>query len=196
MIRYKFIQNEVLKIYRSLPQLNFPLNVDAIINSFPNIKLMTYAQFSELNQCTIDDVEKMCQSKSGCTHYDISTNRYLMLINSTEINEGRKRWTKAHELGHIICGHMNLSNIKLAENSNNKNDLESEADYFAATLLSPFPIIKEFDLVFPFEIKNSFGLSEQASIIRHKQFCKWNRSHYKTAWENDIIKLYHSSNLS
>lgn len=56
MIRYTFIQNKVLEIYQSLPELKFPIDIQQVINTIPNCRLMTYQTFSEINDCSIDDV--------------------------------------------------------------------------------------------------------------------------------------------
>ena len=105
MIRYPFIYNQVLQIYRDMDKISFPIEPDTIISRLTNCRMRTYKQFAETNGCSIRDVILLCESKSGCTHYDVANNRYLILWNSDSSGnnvEGRKRWTKAHELGHVI----------------------------------------------------------------------------------------------
>ena len=141
MIRRIHINNLVLKLYSQLPQIQFPLQLDRILPLMPNCKYMSYQKFAQINNCTVNDVITLCRSKSGCTHYDVETNRYLILINLSETsNYGRRRWTMAHEIGHIQCGHHLVSALdKIAENDfvqiHNKY-FEIEADCFAATLFS------------------------------------------------------------
>jgi len=125
----------------------------------------------------------------------VETNRYLILVNLAETsNYGRRRWTIAHEIGHIVCGHHILSAVdKIAENSFaqiNNQDYEIEADYFAVTLLSPLPLFKVFEIQSARDIQNTFGLSAEASDIRLKEYKIWLRNHRKTAWENDIVNMY------
>ena len=118
MIRRIHINNLVLKLYSQLPQIQFPLQLDRILPLMPNCKYMSYQKFAQINNCTVNDVISLCRSKSGCTHYDVETNRYLILINLSETsNYGRRRWTMAHEIGHIQCGHHLVSALdKIAEN--------------------------------------------------------------------------------
>lgn len=194
MIRRIYINNLVLKLYSQLAQIKFPLNLDEILRLIPNCKRMSYQKFAQINQCTVGDVISLCQSTSGCTHYDVETNRYLILVNLAETsNYGRRRWTIAHEIGHIQCGHHILSAAdKIAENSFvqiNNQDYEIEADYFAATLLSPLPLFKVYDIDNARDVQKTFGLSAEASDIRLKEYNLWTNSHRKTAWENDIVNI-------
>ena len=201
MIRYAFINNQVLKIYSKLPYLTFPINVNSIIKYIPNCRYMSYQRFARINKCSIEDVIQICESKSGCTHYDILQNRYLILCNrSTEGNNNisRQRWTCCHEIGHIICKHHEISAYnKLSENNllqvaNSK--YEAEADYFAATLLSPFPLFSLLNINSVTDIQNTFGLSYEASVYRYEQYLKWKYKRIKSSWENDMINLYKQRN--
>ena len=195
MIRKIYINNLVLKLYSQLPRIKYPLDLNEVLSLIPNCKLMSYQKFADINHCSVSDVIALCQSKSGCTHYDVETNRYLILVNLAETsNYGRRRWTIAHEIGHIVCGHHILSAVdKIAENSFaqiNNQDYEIEADYFAVTLLSPLPLFKVFEIQSARDIQNTFGLSAEASDIRLKEYKIWLRNHRKTAWENDIVNVY------
>lgn len=201
MIRYAFINNSILEIYRKLPNISFPLDLQSVIDLFPNCKYMSYQTFAKINDCTIDDVIQLCESRSGCTHYDVSNDRYLILCNQATAqnnNIGRQRWTCGHEIGHIICHHHRISAYnKLSENCLLKienKDFEAEADYFAATILSPFPFFKLFNVSSPRDVQDIFYLSAEASANRYTQYLRWLPSRRKTAWENDIIKVYLSKN--
>ena len=156
---------------------------------------MTYDKFAEINNCSVDDVIQICESKTGCTHYEIDNNRYLILCNNGSMsnNSGRKRWTKAHEVGHIMCKHFEISAYSsLSENGFlvNNPEFESEADYFAATLLAPFPLYKLLNIQSAIDVQDIFGLSTEASLYRFKEYLRWKKGHRKTSWENDIINLY------
>lgn len=201
MIRYSYINNLILNLYSELPSLKFPIDTMEIIKHIPNCRYMSYQQFAKVNKCSIEDIVQICESKSGCTHYDISNNRYLIMCNQSiqDNNIGRQRWTCSHEIGHILCKHHIISAYeKLSENSLLKitnPEYEAEADYFAATLLSPFPLFKYFNIQSAIDIQNIFGLSRKASTNRFNQYIKWKQNRRKTAWENDLIKIYLQKNI-
>lgn len=157
---------------------------------------MTYNKFAELNQCPLQEVFALCESKSGCTHYDVGKNRYLILFNSSRENHnvlGRIRWTLAHELGHVKLNHLPyLAEPRIAENNFNNlsnPELEGEADYFAALLLCPMPLYDQLRIQSAQDVQRVFGLSWEASDVRWREYLKWKRSHRKTAWENDMRRL-------
>lgn len=165
-----------------------------------NCKLMTYKTFSEINHCSLQEVFLLCESQSGCTHYDVSNDRYLVLFNSSTANNnviGRIRWTLAHEFGHVVLNHLPyIAEPLIAEhNFNNLSnpELEAEADYFAAAFLCPMPLFDQLHIQSASDIQNTFGLSYEASEVRWKEYIKWKRNHRKTAWENDLKRIYQSS---
>ena len=158
---------------------------------------MSYQQFCIINHCSVDEVIQICESKFGCTHYDVATNRYLILCNqSTKDNNniGRQRWTCGHEIGHVVCNHhANLTNKTSSQNV--VREYELEADYFASALLAPFPLFKILNVKSPIDVQNVFGLSTEASLYRYKQYLKWLNTRIKTSWENDMVKLYKHKNI-
>lgn len=197
MIRYNYINNQVLNIYSALASISFPLNIGEVLKLIPDCKYMSYQKFAQISNCTLDDVIQICESTSGCTHYDISQNRYLILCNqSTDGNNniGRQRWTCSHEIGHVVCNHLAYSAYaKLSENNlalNVNPEFEAEADYFAAMLLAPFPLFKILHIASPIDVQKVFGLSTEASYYRYKQYIKWLDTRVKTSWENDMIRIY------
>lgn len=197
MIRYPFIYNQVLQIYRQMDQIVFPIEPDQIIKRLSNCKMLTYEQFAKMNGCSIEDVIALCESKSGCTHYDVVNNNYLILWNSEQSGnnvEGRRRWTKAHEFGHVVLKHFQLvSELTMAEHSFSNAitpEFEAEADRFAATLLCPMPLFQLLDISSPADIRKVFGLSVEASANRWNEYLKWKNYHRKTAWENDMRRIF------
>lgn len=187
-IRYTYINQLVLKTYSSLQSIKFPINTVEIANLIPNCKYISYQEFASVNDCNIDDVINMCGSAAGCTNYDVNSDRYLILCNESfenYNNSGRQRWTCAHEIGHILCGHHYISMLEGIKRPN----FEAEADYYAATLLSPFPLFKLLNINAPIDVQNVFGLSSSASLLRYNRYLSWKRDHRKTAWENDIVNL-------
>jgi len=67
---------------------------------------------------------------------------WLLLFNQAITSVGRVRFTKAHELGHYILHRMvkdsfECSNYDMLNWSNEKRDIEAQADLFASYLLMP-----------------------------------------------------------
>lgn len=199
MIRYAYIYAQVLQLYRSMNTIQFPITPRSFISQIQNCRVLSYEKFAEINNCNLRDVVQICESKTGCTHYDIAKDRYLILLNeSSEDNNvpGRRIWTEGHELGHVQLGHLPLAAVPLlSENSFNNlqvPEFEAEADFFSSTLLCPMPICQVLDVRSSMDIQRIFGLSDEASENRFNAYLKWSRGHRKTVWENDMKRLFAS----
>lgn len=199
MVRYTHINHLILQTLSKLDIVVFPLFAETVIETIPNCRLMSYQKFAELNDCSIKEVIELCESRFGCAHYDVANDRYLILCNTSTAynnNKGRQRWTVFHEIGHILCKHHDIAAFLSSTEDKtllpriDNRDFEMEADYFAATILAPFPLFKMFEISSPVDVQIMFGLSREASINRYKQYAKWLMDHKKTSWENDILRLY------
>lgn len=200
MTRNSFIHNQVLQIYRSMDKIVFPIEPCDIISRIKNCRVLTYQQFAAMNNCSVSSVIQFCQSKSGCTHYEMENNRYLILWNDDGSGfnvPGRRRWTKAHELGHVVLRHFpKTTETMLAEHGFNNlsaPECESEADRFAATLLCPMPLFETLRIQSPVDIIYVFGLSTEAANYRWDEYSRWIRNHRKTSWESDIRNVIASA---
>lgn len=92
-------------------------------------------------------------------------NKAVITVNSNQINEGRKRFSIAHEIGHwmndrgkaFICG---SDDIGLRFGATNP---ESRANSFAADLLMPRSIVRSRINKLPFTIEGAAKLAEEFS---------------------------------
>lgn len=162
--------------------------------------MMTYKEFAEFNKCDIEIVMRLNESEFGCTHYDTPNNRYLVLWNDDPSNNnvpGRQRWTKAHELGHVILKHLPMAAAKQMPHNgfhiNSHRDFEEEADYFTSVLLCPPPLFKQLHIYSPADIMNIFGLSEEAANNRWREYLRWRdakRAPEEFTWEERMRSLF------
>lgn len=180
MIRYGLVHKEVLHIYKMLDPVAFPIEPCNLSYIFPNLRMMTYQQYAEWNDCSIERVIQTCKSKFGCTHYDPVNDRYLIVWNDDTADNnvlGRQRWTKAHELGHVVLKHLPMTAQKKMSRdgfySKHDDELEEEADLFAALLLCPWALYRQLYIDSAADIENIFGLSEMAANIRWQDYLRW-----------------------
>ena len=192
-IRKVFAQQKVLELYQQMSNIEYPIRPDSLLQFLPgDCRILTYQKMAEVSQCTIQDIESMCNSTSGATHYDINTDRYLILYNGS-MNSGRILWTKCHEIGHIAMGHLQLLEAGLLSHMEEiapYPQFEAEADYFTWNLLAPMPILREMSIQTEEEIRRIYGLSTQAAALHHNRYTKWCKSHIKTAWENNMLREF------
>ena len=106
-----------------------------------------------------------------------SRSKWLVLYNSANPSEGRKRFTIAHEFGHYIL-HRHQQDLfecgddDIETGDNNERHIETEADLFASTLLMPLDDFRRqvdgqpisFDLLG--HCADRYGVSLTAAALR------------------------------
>lgn len=89
----------------------------------------------------------------------------------------RITYTLAHELGHIILGHLDdFEKTSLSRGGLTEAEykvLEEEADFFAAELLAPISIVKDLSITKPEPLRHIFKLSIKASDNRALDLAWW-----------------------
>jgi Zn-dependent peptidase ImmA (M78 family)/transcriptional regulator with XRE-family HTH domain len=117
-------------------------------------------------------------SPDGCSAVDPDTDAPYILINSNKPRV-RRRFTIAHELGHLALGHLLNGQVIVDETVGRKSPEEKQANAFAAGLLMPAEgvqgavkrlRIRLEDPPKPLDwivwLAASFGVSEQAAAYR------------------------------
>lgn len=133
---------------------------------------MTYSQLAKLFNCDASQVADIVDSDDGTLWYRQNNNDYLLVYNDAIQNEGQKRFTIAHELGHYFLKHdeintqpPSLATDKLGLISDEEYDIdEKEANYFAKRLLAPVPLIIDIG-----KIIGSIDIPTMANIFNISQ---------------------------
>ncbi|HVB21550.1 MAG TPA: XRE family transcriptional regulator [Ktedonobacteraceae bacterium] len=118
------------------------------------------------------------QAPDGCSALDPVSGLAYVLINSDKPRT-RRRFTIAHELGHLVLGHLHEGEMVLDETLNASHPHETEANAFAAGLLMPEEGVRASltrlrarlgaqaqPLEWAVWLCASFGVSEEAAAYR------------------------------
>lgn len=89
-----------------------------------------------------------------------------IFISSQIESIGRKRFTAAHELGHIILGHVGRAGLVNREPSERDNPIERAANVFASRLLAPACVLWGCNAYEPEQIMQLCNISRQAAEFR------------------------------
>lgn len=91
---------------------------------------------------------------------------YPIILVNKECSRPRKRFTIAHELGHILLGHVGKYGLVNREPSPNDNPIEQEANIFASRLLAPACVLWGCQVCNVEELAKLCGISKKAAIYR------------------------------
>lgn len=146
----------ITKSYETLilqDNLTFPLDIFNLKLNL-NVKIITYEELAKTGNISFDSVLEAA-SNADAFRFKKGDN-YIIAYNNRIPFLPRKRWSIAHEYGHIVLGHKEQSQ---------KNEVE--ANFFAANLLLPRCILKELinkrDDITRDYIKIKFGISNEAT---------------------------------
>lgn len=91
--------------------------------------------------------------------------RAVILVSDRCIST-RQRFTAAHELGHILLGHVGQYPLVNREPSQGDNPIEQEANVFASRLLAPACVLWALNARTPEQIASLCQISYQAAVFR------------------------------
>lgn len=139
-----------------------------------------------------------CEGADAKTHIIRGREEYLVVYDDRVESSGRIRWTIAHEIGHIVLGHLvHFEATSLCRGSLTENEykvLEREADCFAVNLLAPMCIVRRLTWVRTREdFKKLCGLSGEASDNCLEELSLLNsgqRILFPTKEEDELYRLF------
>lgn len=181
--RFALATQKAYDLLAALEVKEFPVDPKQIIKNFYNWNLAGWLEL-KYNTGEEDPLNLNAEKAEGKTVKMRDSDSYLIVYDERECNDQRIRWTLAHEIGHIVLGHL----VEFESTSYNRRGLteeeygvlEVEAHWFAADLLAPKTIIRRFD----FEDKSQgisliCDISKNAADKRLKEIKRRDLSYYK-----------------
>lgn len=184
-----------------LLQMNYvrelPVKVKKLIKPFPNLLIKKYSWFAKKRNMTHQEVCDFTGSDEGALYYLKHPNgstQYIILYNEKVKNKQRIRWTIAHELGHYMLKHNELTNKTLLGRSTLTEKeyqvFESEANCFARELLAPQTVIAKLGKINMFDIQNICEVSIEAASNVIKFLNKKIEKGYRFNFNKNIAILF------
>lgn len=156
-----------------------PVTPRALFERMGFCRVVAYSQYERQNLAphSLKAVD-FFGTQDACTVYECRAGRYLVLYDDESALRapGRLRWTLAHEMGHIVLGHLRdhaetrcgLDGLPEAQ----YHCLEREADYFAAMLLAYPVVIRACGIASAAQLQGFCGLSQPAARAQFEKLLK------------------------
>lgn len=161
-MNYKNYQNSRDAAWRILLDCGvdrLPVDLNGICRRL-GVRVHTYAKMGGMSETA--------RQTDGMTYF--SWGRPVILFNQDK-PPARIRFTVAHELGHLVLGHVapGVQSTVNREPSPEDNPIETAANQFAARLLAPACVLWGLDIHTADEIAQLCDISKQAAQFRAKR---------------------------
>ncbi len=147
--RYEELNREVADLIEAYDADMYPLDVFALAGRM-GIVLMPYSSIPLAKRSAFMGISKDAFTIAP-GEYEVDT---TFICYDQDANRGRLRQSIAHEIAHIWLEHPS-----------DEEPFETEAEYFAAYLLAPIPLIIKLRLASVREVQKRFGISFEAARI-------------------------------
>ena len=158
LLNTEHIHQKIFDVYKDCDIHSFPIDCFSILAHY-GFRIVTYQEIQKQKP----------DLYTAVSNYSEDAFRFRMTIYYNSIkNTGRSRFSLMHELGHYILGHTE-------ETDQN----EDEADYFASCMLAPRVAIKKMNCSTAEDLHTTFGLSYAAAnrtIVNYNEWCKKERT--------------------
>ena len=149
-------------VYKNARNAAWQCLIDYKITSLP-VDLLAICKEAGIKVLKNSDVNELIGCESGICIYEGGE---WFLIYDDECNIGRRRFTIAHELGHIFLGHKLFDGYHGRSFNILKPQVETEADIFASRLLAPACVLWGLKISFAEDIARVCNISISAAKIR------------------------------
>ena len=165
--RYSYARQRAYKLLCELGIDRLPIDPWAIANVLPNVHVLKWTELRD-NCHQADPLSIDEEGADAKTQHIRGSDDYLVVYDDRVLSPGRIRWTVAHEIGHIVLGHLvSFDATALCRGSLTEAEyyvLEREADCFAVNLLAPMTILNRIPSVkTAYDYMEMCELSEEAS---------------------------------
>ena len=153
------------------------------------IRVLTYGKNAEMIERA--NLTKAVYRTDGVTFY---AGEIPIILFDEKILPARAKFTVAHELGHIILGHVEPGGVTTVNREPRPGDSpeETAANQFAARLLAPACVLWGLDVHTPEEIMELCHISRQAAQFRARRMEElYRRNKFLTSpLERDVYQRF------
>ena len=170
---YRYTEKQVVQLYKELNIRTIPIDPWDIAKR----KGYEVIPFSKANKIVTAFFYK-CEVNGGASYWSARAQKYIIYYNDDK-NVTFQKFTIMHEIGHIILGHKEDSELA-----------ERMANYFAAYSLAPSPLIAKYSCEDNIDLMNIFEVSDQCANICFGRYLNWQNYGGKLKdYEKELLSL-------
>ncbi len=170
---YEMIEKKVVSLYCRLNLTQVPIDPFQIANRLGFV-VKTFSDLPDEKQAILRELDL-----DGFSFID-SESRLRIICYDDNRMQVRIRFTIMHEIGHILLGHREESDLA-----------KKMADYFAAYSLAPSPLMNRYRCDDYIDVMDTFDVSQDCAYICFQRFNNW--LHYGGSlkrYEMDLLDLF------
>ena len=173
--RYEEIKARVVRLFQETDLKAIPVDAWSLAKKL-DIELIPYSALTEEQRKA---ALQLCDGGMKFRQEDASGASRQVIIYDDSVPPGRQRFSILHEIGHIVLGHRQDSELA-----------DAEADFFAKFAIAPpmlVHVIKPSDYL---DIAQAFGLSYECAFNSMSYYNKWLCVPGFTSYEHSLIELF------
>jgi len=152
--RYEQIKEKVVEMFETYGIKSVPISGFEIAAKM-GITVVPYSAYKP-------DIQKQMKMLSEDGFFVEESDDSMFIFYNDEKEYGRINNTMLHEIGHIVLGHSQESELA-----------EAEVKFFAKYALVPPVLVEKFEIDNPHDIMNTFDVSFEAAIYAFQYYQKW-----------------------
>ena len=168
---YERIEELVVKLYEEAGITEAPIDVFAVARK----KNCLLKPFTHLKNVAIREVYGL--RADGFSLYDPERQCFIIFYDNLQCKE-RQRFTIMHEIGHIMLGHKDESDLA-----------NLMANYFAGYSLAPYPIMDLYRIEDCMQLAKFFGISRDCAQLCVKRYEQWKLRRGGRLYESKLLSM-------
>lgn len=157
--------NDIYGVYKKARNASWQALIDNKVESLP-VDIVQIVRNNGIRLLKNSRTDELRSGEAGISIFD-GTQWFIVYDDLLPI--GRKRFTVAHELGHIVLGHPLIAGFHARTAGGNLPQTESEANIFASRFLAPACVLWGLNVHTAADISRICEISLEAAGIRAKR---------------------------
>lgn len=157
--------DNIYGVYKKARNASWQALIDNKVDSLP-VDIVRIVQNNGIRLLKNSQANELRQGEAGISIFD--GNQWFIVYDDT-LPIGRKRFTVAHEIGHIVLGHPLIAGFHARTTGGELPQTESEANIFASRFLAPACVLWGLNVHTAADISRICEISAEAAGIRAKR---------------------------